>query len=307
MENTINYTLYEIGVCIFVMFIGAITYAYIFGRIVAILEKENLHQGSNRERLEMATAWSKQRNLTPELNRRLEIYYKIAREKFSTQINYKFIDDLPLSLKTEVSLFMFNDLVSKIKLFELGDPAFMMALIRYLKPRLYMIGDYIIRQGDYAREFFIVRVGLVEVLATDGSTQIALLDAGSYFGEIGLIFNEYRTVSVRACEASIICYIGKDPFLQVLRSFPEHLRILTEVAIQRIQCKNPEDIDLSWDLMEDSSSDDSDNSDDLEPPKFFTEKEHSKKSFIQKFVTVAKSNAPSDRFVIDPLSNFFYV
>ena len=306
LSGSISFTVAETAVCIPIMVLGAFTYAFIFGRLVAILEQENSQQELNRDKLEMVMVWSKHRKLPADLSMRLEIYYKMAEVKFSTHVDYRFIDELPLSLKTEVSLFIFRDLLSKVKLFEIGDPAFMMAMIRYLKPRLYMMGDFIIHQGDYPTEFYIVRNGLVEVLATDGATQIALLDQGSYFGEIGILLNIYRTLSVKAYEACVICYIPKDNLMQVLRSFPGHLKVLTEVATQRMQCMHPQDIDTGFDLMEDSSSDDSDHSEDLTPPNFFTEKEHHRKTWIKKFLTVPNSNAPRDRIIIDPFSRFYY-
>lgn len=306
--KTLKFTYYEMNLCVAVMIIGALTYARIFGRLVAILEKENFHKEDNRIKLEIAKIWSKQRKLTPELKHRLSIYYKIARLKFSNQLQYKFMDDLPLSLKTEVALFMFRDLTSKVKLFELGDTTFMMSMVRNLRPRLYMMGDYVVRQGDYATEFYIIRTGVVEVLASDGRTQIALLNEGSYFGEIGVLLGDYRTVSVRACDGCIICYIAKEVFLEVLSVFQDHLRFLLQVAEQRRKCIDVEDFDQQYEIMEDSSSSsESDNSDELEPPKFFTERGHRKKTWIQKLLTLPRSNAPSDRLIIDPLSTFYYI
>ena len=307
VENTYNYSVSELLVCIFVMVIGAYTYAVIFGRITTIIERENLAAEKNRQQVEMCLIWSKQRNLSKKLTKRLLAYYNIAKEKFAVQVDYSFIDELPLSLRTEISIFMYQDLIHKVKIFDLGDPAFMMAFIRHLKPRLYMQGDYIIRQGDYSSEFYIVRVGIVEVVASDNITQIAVLDEGCYFGEIGLLLNVYRTVSVRALKACIICYISKDHFLQVVRSFPEHQNFLLAVAVQRKKCIHVSDFDKNYDLTEDfSNNDSSDDSEDLEPPKFFTEREYHKKNCIQKIFTVNRSNAPSDRIVIDPLSYFFF-
>lgn len=308
VEQAYEYSSSELLVSVFVMVVGAFTYAIIFGRIITILERNNKAIEKNRQQLEMSLIWSKQRNLSNKLTKRLVVYYKIVSEKFLVQLDYSFIDEMPLSLRTEISIFMYQDLIHKVKIFDLGDPSFMMAMIRHLKPRLYMQGDYIIRQGDYASEFYIVRVGVVEVLASDNVTQISLLDEGSYFGEIGLLFNVYRTVSVRALKACIICYIAKENFLQIVKSFPEHQNFLKAVAEQRRKCVDVEDFEKNFDLTEDfSSSDSSDNSDDLEPPKFFTEKEHHKKNCIQKMFTVNRSNAPSDRIIIDPLSPFYYV
>ena len=47
---------------------------------------------------------------------------------------------------------------------------------------------------------YFIKSGVCEVLATDEMTQIAFLLEGDYFGEIGLLILEKRSVSVRAVE-----------------------------------------------------------------------------------------------------------
>jgi hypothetical protein len=44
-------------------------------------------------------------------------------------------------------------------LFEIGDPAFIMAIVRYLKPKLYMAGDFVTRQGEFAEEMYFIKSG----------------------------------------------------------------------------------------------------------------------------------------------------
>lgn len=85
-------------------------------------------------------------------------------------------------------MFLHEDMISHVKIFELGDPAFMLAIIRHLRPKLFMAGDYIIRRGEYPDEMFFIRKGKVVVLATDEVTHIAYLEEGGFFGEIGIMF-----------------------------------------------------------------------------------------------------------------------
>ena len=50
-----------------------------------------------------------------------------------------------------------------------------------------MKNDIILREGEIAEEFFFIKKGQVEIIATDGKTVIAILEKGAYFGEIGLL------------------------------------------------------------------------------------------------------------------------
>jgi CRP-like cAMP-binding protein len=70
--------------------------------------------------------------------------------------------------------------------------------VEHLRPHLYLPRDYITIQDKYATNMYFIRSGVCEVIATDGYTLICYLKDGEYFGEIGILLKERRTVSVRA-------------------------------------------------------------------------------------------------------------
>jgi CRP-like cAMP-binding protein len=78
-------------------------------------------------------------------------------------------------------------LIKAVKLFEFGEPSFIMATLRYLRPRLYMEGDFVIRKDEFADFMYFIRSGFVKVMAPDEDTVVALLQEGDYFGEIGIL------------------------------------------------------------------------------------------------------------------------
>jgi CRP-like cAMP-binding protein len=43
---------------------------------------------------------------------------------------------------------------------------------------------------------YFIRKGIVKIIANDNHTVIALMNEGSYFGEIGILITKKRTVSV---------------------------------------------------------------------------------------------------------------
>ena len=95
--------------------------------------------------------------------------------------------DLPISLQTELSLHLNQDMIRKVKFLNLGSPSFILALSKNLYPKVCMQGDTIIRVGELADKFYLIKRGKVEIIATDHSTLIAILEEGAYFGEIGLL------------------------------------------------------------------------------------------------------------------------
>ena len=242
-----------------------------------ILETENQKKFESKQKLEIAKNWILTRKLSEELELRVLNYFNFAQEKFADLIQYDFLDNLPLSLKTELTFYIHKDLIPKVKLFELGDPAFVMSFVRHLKPKLFMAQDFIIRQGDYADEFYFIRAGAVEVLSTDGETAISILEEGAYFGEIGILLGICRTVSVKTTTATLTSSIHKDELLKILKNFPEHCDYLKKVAEQRLLTTNVEYFDRDFDLLEEYSDCDSNSSDDSYE-EYYTPAEHKNKS-----------------------------
>ncbi|OMJ84131.1 hypothetical protein SteCoe_14822 [Stentor coeruleus] len=308
IENISKYTTFEMLIGIFIMLITSILSSFVYGEFNEIVKYVNHSVFQMQEKLWTVAEWSRQASLPEDIHKRIIAHFTANKGKFARVISQDFAKTLPLSLRTEVAMVIFQDLILKVKLFNTGNPGFIMAFVRKLDIRMYLQGEIIIEEGTYADEFFIVRHGTVEILATDNETQIALLDSGGFFGEIGILFDVPRTVTVKAFTAVIICYMKKNDLLEVLKDFPKYKDYLIKVASQRSKCRHPEDIDINYDLLDESiSSDDSDSSIELQQPKVYTKAEHKFKPFFKRISTVANSNAPYYEFIIDPLSPLYIV
>ncbi len=79
----------------------------------------------------------------------------------------------------------------------------------------------IVREGDSADAFYVLLSGRVEVTAKGEDQRphrLRVMDAESYFGEIGLIERMPRTATVRAMQASKLYRIPGDAFVEALTS-----------------------------------------------------------------------------------------
>jgi len=103
-------------------------------------------------------------------------------------------------------------------------------------PVHFAAGETIIRQGDPADKFYILAAGRVEVLeAHDGQEQhVAYLDAGDYFGEIGLLEEQQRTATVRALTAVHALTFDRAAFRRWLSKSPESAQDLQETMQERL-------------------------------------------------------------------------
>jgi CRP-like cAMP-binding protein len=86
----------------------------------------------------------------------------------------------------------------------------------YLRQRAYDAGEVIVREGEQARELFIVRRGQVEIykeLAGESAeARIASLGEGECFGEMSLIDIMPRSASVRAASDTQVMSLSYSDF-----------------------------------------------------------------------------------------------
>jgi NADH dehydrogenase/NADH:ubiquinone oxidoreductase subunit G len=88
----------EKGLSLFVMIIGASTYAGLFGTFVNIIDGLNAQKRELKGKVDQAKQWIRVRNLSDEIKTRLIAYYTIIEDKFSHIQKYSKIKRLSLSL-----------------------------------------------------------------------------------------------------------------------------------------------------------------------------------------------------------------
>ena len=85
-------------------------------------------------------------------------------------------------------------------------------------------GDVLIREGDDADDFFVIRSGTMEVLSAGEAgrapVKVRDLGAGDYAGEIGLIEKVPRTATVRATGDTVVFRIQGQAFLDAVSIAP---------------------------------------------------------------------------------------
>jgi ABC-type lipoprotein export system ATPase subunit len=94
-------------------------------------------------------------------------------------------------------------------------------VLSQLEPIKFSAGQVIIRQGEEADSFYIIVRGMVDVILrhpTGTEVLTAQLQAGHYFGEIGLLEGGVRTATVKASEDNdvIVMQLSRDRFAELL-------------------------------------------------------------------------------------------
>jgi glucose-6-phosphate 1-dehydrogenase len=124
-----------------------------------------------------------------------------------------------------------REFLEVIPIFHGCDPVFLRNVAMMLKSDVYNEGDTIVRKGDVGREMFILSRGQVEVV--DGDKQVAVLNEGSFFGEMSLLLAQPRVATIRALSNCDVFVLEQGDFNRVLQDHPQFADMVREVARKR--------------------------------------------------------------------------
>lgn len=123
-------------------------------------------------------------------------------------------------------------------------------------------GQFIFREGDPGDEMFIIEAGSIEILrSVRGSTPLAVLEPGDFFGEMAVLEDQPRFASARAKEATRLLRVDRAAFAQLVQeNFEIAVRIMRKLALrlrrteQSLQSTSTELADLKKRLTSQTSS-----------------------------------------------------
>ncbi|KAK6202269.1 uncharacterized protein RJT21DRAFT_118272 [Scheffersomyces amazonensis] len=94
--------------------------------------------------------------------------------------------------------------------------------------------EYIIKKGDPSKSMYWILKGTVSVTSTDGESIYAELASGSFFGEIGILFNRPRTATVVARTRVLVGVLTSEALNPVLKHYPLIERRIRDEAQERL-------------------------------------------------------------------------
>ncbi|KAL4436164.1 hypothetical protein ABPG74_018148 [Tetrahymena malaccensis] len=230
----------EIFLTIISMVAGGIFYCKIFSDFNSLLKINRQTKIEIWEKQEKVYLFASKKQVSQKIYDKIQHFYNNSEDGQKIINYYSLIKELPTQLQQEVALEINSELISNVQIFNLASPEFVFKMIKKMYPRVAVKDDYIIKIGEIAQEFYIISKGKVEMLNSDKKTVTRVLESGAYFGEVGILLNEFRTCYVKAQTDCIFMCIKKENFLQILDQFPQVKDFLIRVAKQRITTTNYE-------------------------------------------------------------------
>jgi CRP-like cAMP-binding protein len=139
-----------------------------------------------------------------------------------------------MSLKEEF------ELLRRVPIFAEIEPA-KLKLLAFMSERVgFDPGKRLVQQGDPADAAYLIIDGHAEVVLETpaGPVVVATLGANETVGEMGILGDVPRNATVRAKDRVIVLRISKEPFMRMVREFPNMaVSIMRELA-QRLDATN---------------------------------------------------------------------
>jgi len=134
--------------------------------------------------------------------------------------------------------------LSRAPLFGSLDPDSLRRLITRVQLVQLKEGEVLFRQGDPAEILYVVADGAVVPIAEEGNRKkLAVLESGSFFGEIALMTNAPRNATIEAIVDTLLLAIDRATMWELIKERPEVLKVmigfLRDRLVDRLMRTNP--------------------------------------------------------------------
>jgi hypothetical protein len=211
--------------------LGVGMFSYIIANVSSLISNLDIARSSYQRRMDEVNAYLRAQRIPTELQERVRDYYSYLWEKHRGISASTVLDDIPRGLSQEILLFLNREVVNRVDLFRGADELFLRESVQLLRPRVFLPGEYIIRQGEYGDCMYFLTSGEVRVLV--GESEIARLGPGSPFGETALVEDLHRNASIVSTSYGTGYQLAKDDFDALRRRYPDFDRQVREVVERR--------------------------------------------------------------------------
>jgi CRP-like cAMP-binding protein len=132
------------------------------------------------------------------------------------------------------------ELLRRVPFFAEIEPAKLKLLALMSERVAFDPGKQLCRQGDPADAAYLIIDGHADVIVETpgGPVIVATLGANEIVGEIAILTNVPRTATVRAKERLITLRIAKEPFMRMVREFPNMAVSIMQELAHRLESTN---------------------------------------------------------------------
>ena len=222
----------QIAYSIIVELFGVGMFSYVIANVSSLVSNLDIARATYQRKLEEVNAYMRAQRLPLEMQERVRDYYSYLWTKQKGVDVSDVLENMPQGLSQEILMFLNRDVLSRVSIFKNANELFLNESVRLMKPQIFLPGEYIIRQGEYADCMYFLASGEVSV-EVDGKV-VAKLGPGSPFGETALIDNQHRNASIISQSYGTGYRMEKEDFNELRTKYPEFDRQVEDIARSRI-------------------------------------------------------------------------
>lgn len=223
-------------ICSACIFFGSVLSAIIFGNITVLIRNLGLEMEMYSGRMASVHGELSRLGVDKSTQDRVEAYFDHLWWGHRAQfMGSNFVSTLSLPLQQDIRSLLYRTLVDKVDfLKKCANQDFIQALISFLRPMIFLMGDLVFVAGQRSNGMYFVKQGQVMVFKDD--KDFVALSSGAVFGEMSLLLNEMnRTASVRSTTVTDLLFLSKDTFEECLRMAPEVKKLLERQMARKVE------------------------------------------------------------------------
>ena len=214
-------------------FVGIIYWMLLLIVSIKMYSTITLGKASYLEIIDQVRHYMNLKKFPPNLRRRIEIYYTyMFRKDFVPE--QRILQFLSENLRQETILKMHQNLVEKVYMFSSLNETLIYEIIRCLKREIYLTGDYFYKFGEIGTCMYFISFGTVAIYTEKGK-EIGHLEDGEYFGELSVLFNVRRPVTVVAIETTEAFSFQNDDFMKIIKPNVKIYARMEKIGLERIK------------------------------------------------------------------------
>lgn len=224
---------------ILIMIVGVSYYTYIISSLSSIISTFDSNAAQVNEKLVAVRGFVRENRLPGPLSSKVmsffQAYYAASNWRMNLYDASELLANMPVALRCDIIMYIERETISRIRFLDNKTTPFIADIVMMLQPAYYRPGDLVVREHSPANEMYFLTRGKAAVIQF--GKQVFVLEAGSYFGEIGCIIDAVRNASIKATVDTEVQVLQKEQLLELLANYPQVANELHEKAKARLTVK----------------------------------------------------------------------
>ncbi|CAI4226829.1 unnamed protein product [Auanema sp. JU1783] len=232
--------------------IGVLVFATIIGSVGSVVTEMNQSVYDFRQKMDGIKFYMKYRAVNVNIQERVLNCFMYMNQRNQLTDEAELLEVLPPRLQGQLAVNLHMETIRGVSLFRNCEAGFLYEIVMKIKQQIYNPNDYLCRTGEKAKEMYIVKRGILNVIDDSTRNTIDTLTDGATFGEMSMIrlkgcsYGEYRDCSLRSEGYSDVYILNQDDVAAVLQDYPTARDVIIRNASEWLE---------SQDLLTDSGGD----------------------------------------------------